>query len=259
MTSSIFVPGDLPRCYDALIVRDPYQLQGKWKEVDKPFDLCSLILARLGFMSIKRKIVARCHSEMDLYLVSDEDKKSGQLELNIAVPQDQELHHELASDQSFQTASTTPNTSVPPSLPLSPLGHKAQKEDAADVQWNELKWHQRQYFPMGREKSAAFVSDGSTEYEIDDSDTGRWEITVAYIDGRLIQKRHSKSLGLTMYDTRCIMSKKVPYDPEATHVTVDESAEASPDSVWQLFQWTIVDHKKGDEILRCGYYLQKMH
>eukprot|EP01055_Gregarina_sp_Pseudo9_P001812 Gregarina_sp_Pseudo_9__1811@NODE_2230_length_1085_cov_145_629063_g2054_i0_p1_GENE_NODE_2230_length_1085_cov_145_629063_g2054_i0NODE_2230_length_1085_cov_145_629063_g2054_i0_p1_ORF_typecomplete_len271_score1_78DUF2141/PF09912_9/8_2DUF2141/PF09912_9/1_1e02_NODE_2230_length_1085_cov_145_629063_g2054_i060815 len=246
-----FIIGDVPSDYDHLIVRDPFALQGKWKEMDKPFQACADILARLGFMAIKRKIVARCHSDMDLFIIT---KPGGTFSDSTPVePVARTEDPETSTGRpSPSTAATTPNPSVPPSQPLSPLGHRSEGEKSSSESAAAHTWQQRQYFPMGREKSAEFVSDGVSQFEIDDPDTGHWVISVLYKDGRLIQKRYSESLGLTMYDTRCVLREKVKLSQEM------EICEEDGREVWQLFQWKIIDHKKNDEAMLCYYYLKKL-
>lgn len=250
-----FAAGDVPNTYDSLIVRDPFALQGKWKETDKPFPTCADILARLGFMAIKRKIVARCHSDMDLYIVTKTDSHASTAAANNNNNNQGVVDPEASSGRpSPSTAATTPNPSIPPSQPLSPLGHRIEggKGVTSPDGVVAFKWQQRQYFPMGREKSAEFISDGTSQIEIDDSDTGHWTITVLYQDGKLIQKRYSEQLGLTMYDTRCVLSEKVKLSDDM-EIKPEDSNET-----WQLFQWKIIDHKKNDDIILCYYYLKKV-
>eukprot|EP01054_Gregarina_sp_Poly1_P009904 Gregarina_sp_Poly_1__9903@NODE_647_length_6971_cov_180_164253_g493_i0_p3_GENE_NODE_647_length_6971_cov_180_164253_g493_i0NODE_647_length_6971_cov_180_164253_g493_i0_p3_ORF_typecomplete_len263_score30_56_NODE_647_length_6971_cov_180_164253_g493_i029923780 len=248
---SSFDAGNVPEQYKASIIRDPFLLQGKWKEVGKPFQQCDDILARLGFIAIKRKIAARCHSDMDLLIIASPGTAD-----NVASPpgitsrtSDSE---ESTERPSLSTAATTPNPSVPSSQPVSPLGHRGDSSKPVSECVNIHFWHHRQYFPMGREKSAQFLSDGVSQFEIDDPDTGSWVISVIYKDGQLIQKRYSASLGLTMYDTRCVLKEKVKLNDD---MAIEES---DADYIWQLFQWKIIDHKQNDESTVCYYYLKKI-
>eukprot|EP01056_Protomagalhaensia_sp_Gyna25_P005814 Protomagalhaensia_sp_Gyna_25__5813@NODE_859_length_2505_cov_330_335766_g679_i0_p2_GENE_NODE_859_length_2505_cov_330_335766_g679_i0NODE_859_length_2505_cov_330_335766_g679_i0_p2_ORF_typecomplete_len249_score16_57_NODE_859_length_2505_cov_330_335766_g679_i09261672 len=238
--NELFAAGEVPDQYDSLIIDDPFALQGKWKEVDKPFVECAEILGRLGFLAVKRKVVARCHSEMDLFIVPSESS-------TVAMPEDS-LEREESDGVNLSTAASTPNTSVTPVQPLSPQVHRSECKSQAESDGIGIKWMQRQYFPMGREKSATFLSDGVSRIHIEDSDTGCWEIMVLYRNGRLIQRRYSEALGLTMYDTRCVLKAK--FGENIQHQGEKE--------VWQFFQWRIVDHKNEDKVTCCEYYLKKV-
>eukprot|EP01057_Protomagalhaensia_wolfi_P000280 Protomagalhaensia_wolfi_Nauph_80__279@NODE_1157_length_1694_cov_131_677341_g884_i0_p1_GENE_NODE_1157_length_1694_cov_131_677341_g884_i0NODE_1157_length_1694_cov_131_677341_g884_i0_p1_ORF_typecomplete_len243_score17_82_NODE_1157_length_1694_cov_131_677341_g884_i0111839 len=239
----LFLPGEVPDQYDSLIIDDPFALQGKWKEVDKPFAECAEILGRLGFLAVKRKVAARCHSEMDLFIVPSES--SG------VITREDRLEREESDGVNLPTAASTPNSSVTPVQPLSPVIHRSSEcKSQGGADGMGVKWMQRQYFPMGREKSATFVSDGVSRIHIEDSDTGPWEIMVLYRNGRLVQRRYSEALGLTMYDTRCVLKAKFGEDIE--------QGEKEEKEVWQFFQWKIIDHKNQDKVTCCEYYLKKV-
>lgn len=139
-----------------------------------------------------------------------------------------------------------------------------------------LRWNQKQYFPLGIVKEANFVSDGVSEWENDDSDTGHWK-TVTYVTttNYLIQKRVSESLGLIMYDTRCTI--KAPLNLAKLKENIIEFVEVEeqkslkdnhdPDSLetmtttmegqFQLFQWKLIDRLNEDNVLSCTYHLKR--
>lgn len=115
-----------------------------------------------------------------------------------------------------------------------------------------LVWHQKQYFPLGKTRELEFIADGSTAVEQPDPETATWTTTATWIDGMLIQKRFSEQIGVTMYDTRCVLQSQV--DLFTGEPVMTDSSLSSQDI--QLFQWKVLVEQEGKVVERsCRYYL----
>lgn len=225
--------GQVPECLNDHIIQDITKLRGEWIEYDKPNGPVQEIMGRLGIGAMKRKIAARCKCTMTIEVNEGHND----------TPRIKKLDHEDEEASSDTEPITQPST---------PLRQKSEEIT--------LRWRHKQFFPLGIEKEAEFVSDGMTELISDDKDTGQWTtIAIVADNGCLIQRRVSEQLGLTMFDTRCLIKNPVKLDQlqQGKLEFADENSDEGRESLYQLFQWKLIDHKNENKIYSCSYHLRQ--
>lgn len=180
-------------------------------------------MRHLGFGWFKRRALRNFASVTEISLPSDLDciRARGQAEVEAKMSEDAEealsgqgavdanilnAHGSEEDEKVLLIAQIDPLPLDMAAVPEEPLQQSQFKDpvltEIVGRGMEDVEVKMTTHFPFDHTKTGAVPLHGNV-FEYDDDDTGRWESTATFVNGRLLQRRHSEEYG-DMWDTRVI-------------------------------------------------------